>query len=95
MLVIDGRAENFFLEATLLGTKNIPYTEAGNRKNELNQGQVTILFCDGPQCPQSPWAIQALLDAGHPAEKLMYYRGGMHDWLTLDLPVKMPSSADK
>lgn len=95
MPVIDGRTENFFLEATLPGAKNIPYTEAGNRIDELDQGHMTILFCNGPQCPQSPWAIRALLDAGYPAEKLMYYRGGMHDWLTLGLPVKMPSSTDK
>lgn len=93
--VIDGRTENFFLDATLPGAKNIPYTEAGNRINELNQGQMTILFCNGPQCPQSPSAIRALLDAGYPAEKLMYYRGGMHDWLTLGLPVKIPSSVDE
>lgn len=93
--VIDGRTENFFLEATLPGAKNIPYTEAGGRVNELNPDQLTVLFCNGPQCPQSPWAIRALLEAGYPAEKLMYYRGGMHDWLTLGLPVKVTSSVNE
>jgi len=93
--VIDGRTENFFQEATLPGAKNIPFTEAGERISELNRDQMTILFCNGPQCPQSPWAIRALLESGYPAEKLMYYRGGMHDWLTLGLPVRVPSSVEK
>jgi len=52
---------------------------------------VSILFCNGPQCPQSPWAIRALLEAGQPAESLAYYRGGMHDWVTLAMPTEATS----
>lgn len=89
--LVDGRTENFFRESTLPGAKNIPYTQAGERVNELNRDGMTILFCNGPQCPQSPWAIRALLEAGYPAEKILYYRGGMHDWLTLGFPVNIPS----
>ena len=32
-------------------------------------------------------AIRALLAAGVPPERLLYYRGGIHDWMTLGLPV--------
>ncbi len=49
--------------------------------------QPTIFFCNGPQCPQSPTAIKALLEAGYPPEKIQYYRVGMHDWITLGLPI--------
>ena len=28
------------------------------------------------------------LEAGYPADNILYFRGGMHDWITLDLPVK-------
>ena len=54
---------------------------------QLEREQPTIFFCNGPQCGQSPTAIRALLAAGYPADKMLYYRGGLHDWLTLGLPV--------
>lgn len=90
--IIDGRTENFFQEATLPGAKNIPYTEAADRIEELDPAQKVILFCNGPQCPQSPRAIHALLENGFPKENILYYRGGMHDWMTLGLPINKPSS---
>ncbi len=49
------------------------------------------LFCNGPWCDQSPRAIRYLLEAGFPAEKLFYYRGGMQDWLMLGLSVVRPA----
>lgn len=55
--------------------------------DELDRSKPTIFFCNGPQCPQSPTAIRKLLSAGYPPEKILYYRGGMHDWITLGLPV--------
>lgn len=42
-------------------------------------------FCNGPACPQSPNAIQAMVDNGFPPHKIQYYRGGMQDWLVLGL----------
>ena len=48
----------------------------------------TILFCNGPQCAATPDAIRRLFDAGHPPERLLYYRGGIHDWVTLGLPLE-------
>lgn len=44
-----------------------------------------LLFCNGPWCDQSPRAIQNLLLAGYPADKIRYYRGGMQLWLLLGL----------
>lgn len=49
------------------------------------------LFCNGPWCDQSPRAIRYLIDAGYPAEKLRYYRGGMQNWLLLGLTVVKPA----
>lgn len=46
-----------------------------------------VLFCNGPWCDQLPRAIRNLLDAGYPADKLRYYRGGMQDWMILGLTV--------
>ena len=85
--VIDGRTPDFYKESTIPGSKNIPHTDVAERMGELDRSQPSIFFCNGPQCPQSPTAIKKLLGAGYPADKILYYRGGMHDWLTLGLPV--------
>jgi len=50
------------------------------------------LFCNGPWCGQSPRAIGNLISVGYPAEKLLYYRGGMQSWLMLGLTVVVPES---
>lgn len=64
---------------------------AGDVWGELDSSRVSILFCNGPQCPQSPWAIRALLEAGQPTDSLAYYRGGVHDWVTLARPTEATS----
>lgn len=51
-----------------------------------------LLFCNGPWCDQSPRAIQELITAGYPAEKLKYYRGGMQVWMSLGLSVARPNA---
>ena len=33
-------------------------------------------------------AASALLDRGYPADRLRDYRGGLHDWMTLGLPIE-------
>ena len=73
---------------TIPGSVHIPHDEIVDRRDELDPGRVSILFCNGPQCPQSPHAIRSLIDAGFPAEALAYYRGGMHDWVTLSMPTE-------
>ncbi|WP_159520183.1 rhodanese-like domain-containing protein [Sunxiuqinia indica] len=86
--VIDGRTPDFYKVSTIPGAKNIPHKEVVDRMDELNRDEPAIFFCNGPQCPQSPSAIRNLLEAGYPPDKILYYRGGMHDWVTLGLPVE-------
>lgn len=56
--------------------------------------QELALYCNGPWCEQSPRAIRHLLDAGYPADKLHYYRGGMQDWLSLGLTTVLPPATN-
>lgn len=86
--VIDSRKHDNPVTPTIKGSVNIPHTEMAERMDELDREQQAIFFCNGPQCPQSPTAIRTLLEAGYPPEKILYYRGGMHDWITLGLPVE-------
>lgn len=85
--LVDSRTTNFFVDSTIPGAVNIPHPEAAARIDELNGKRPSIFFCNGPQCGQSPNAIRALLAVGYPPDKILYYRGGLHDWLTLGFPV--------
>lgn len=85
--MIDIRAPGTRYGARIPGTKAIPISDIVDRMGELDRTRETIFYCNGPQCPQSPTAIKKLLDAGYPADKIWYYRGGMHAWITLGLPV--------
>lgn len=51
-----------------------------------------MVFCNGPWCGQAPRAIENLLAAGYPAEKIGYYRGGMQLWQLFGLTVYVPQT---
>lgn len=61
---------------------------------ELDFSQVITLslFCNGPWCDQSPRAIKGLINAGYPANKIQYYRGGMQAWKSFSLTTVLPVS---
>lgn len=86
--IIDSRKENTTEGVSIPGSKSIPYDELAGRMDELDKEYPNIFFCNGPQCPQSSTAVKNLLNAGFPANRILYYRGGMHDWITLGLPVQ-------
>ena len=86
--IIDTRKINTTGAVSISGSKNIPYDKLVGRMDELDENYPNIFFCNGPQCPQSSTAISNLLDAGYPADRILYYRGGMHSWITLGLPAQ-------
>jgi rhodanese-related sulfurtransferase len=87
-ILIDSRVPGSFGGLTIPGARNIPHDQALERRSELDPSEVNILFCNGPQCPQSPNALAELVAAGFPPEHLAYYRGGMHDWVSLAMPTQ-------
>lgn len=109
-VLVDSRTPDWFATGTIPGAINIPYTQAVEQLAKLgcdpdfegmfdcaNAGQV-ILFCNGLWCGQSPTAIRAMIEAGFPADRISYYRGGMQVWRLLGLTVAgggnpMPGSA--
>lgn len=86
--LVDTRVPDSRSGVTLPGAVNIPHDQVLDRKDELVRDRVHILFCNGPQCPQTPDALQTLSDDGYPLDRLAYYRGGMHDWVTLAMPTE-------
>lgn len=87
-LLVDTRVADSRSGQTLPGSLHLAHDEIAARRSELPSDAVSILFCNGPQCTQTPDAIRRLLDAGHAASSLAYYRGGLHDWVTLGYPTE-------
>ncbi len=100
-VVIDSRVAKWYNDGTIPGAEHIPYTEISDRLDELGcepdfdgwdcqAAKHVALFCNGPWCGQSPTAIRAMINAGYPADRIYYYRGGMQLWRMLGLTVIRP-----
>ncbi len=98
VIVVDSRTPDWYTGGTIPGAVNIPYTEAVDRMGELGceidfdgwnceAAKPVALFCNGLWCGQSPAAIRRMIEAGYPAERIHYYRGGMQTWRLLGLTV--------
>jgi rhodanese-related sulfurtransferase len=101
--VIDSRTWEWFSDGTIPGAVHMPWTGINERLDELGceigfdgweceDARKVALFCNGPWCGQSPTAIRAMIQAGYPAERISYYRGGMQLWRLLGLTVVRPGS---
>jgi rhodanese-related sulfurtransferase len=55
---------------------------------DFSEAKLALVFCNGSWCSQSPKAIYKLINIGYPPEKLLWYRGGLQDWLIYDFPVE-------
>lgn len=44
-----------------------------------------VVYDAGPLAPDAGALVMALIDAGYPAQKIKYYRGGMQMWVALGL----------
>ena len=99
--VIDSRVRPDWEGGTIPGAINIPYNEMPDRLHELgcepdfdgflcDDAARVLLFCNGPWCGQSPTAIRGIIEAGYPADRISYYRGGMQVWRMLGLTVGVP-----
>jgi len=64
---------------------NIKETKEGL---DFSKAKTLLLFCNGSWCSQSPKAIFKLMNIAYPEEKLLWYRGGLQDWLIYDFTVE-------
>ena len=102
VIVTDSRVRADYLGGTIPGAVHLPYTEVADRLDVLGcevdfdgfdctNARSVVLFCNGPWCGQSPTAIRRMIEAGFPAERISYYRGGMQVWRMLGLSVIVPA----
>ena len=96
--VMDSRTPEWFAGGSIPGAVNVPYTVVLDRLADFGceadfdgwdctNAQHVVLFCNGSWCGQSPTAIRNMIEAGYPADRISYYRGGMQAWRLLGLTV--------
>jgi rhodanese-related sulfurtransferase len=64
----------------------------GDGALEYKSALEVVVYCDGPWSDQALLVVSYLIEAGYPAEKLKFYRGGMQDWLHLGLTIAAPGN---
>ena len=76
----------------LLGAKSKEGKNNDKKDGEydFSDAKKLAIYCNGPWCGQSPTAIKALIKAGYPESKLLYYRGGMQLWKIFSLTTVLP-----
>ena len=98
VVVMDSRTPSWFEGGSIPGAVNVPYTQVIDHLGELGcepdfdgweceNPKRVALFCNGNWCGQSPTAIRNMIEVGYPADRIYYYRGGMHAWRMLGLTV--------
>ncbi len=90
--IVDTRLAHFYREGTIPSARNAPHEQIEESISGLDPQLATIFFCNGPQCAATSSAIHALLAGGYRAEAIIFYRGGIHDWMTLGLPIEIPAA---
>lgn len=86
--LIDTRRPEFVASSgTIAGAIAIEWELIDEQIDQLDRAGKNVLFCNGPQCAATPRAVERLLAAGFPPELLAYYRGGIHDWVSLGYPL--------
>jgi len=98
-VVVDSRSVETQYGGTIPGSVNLPYNEIADRLDEVGcdgspagwsceQALNVVLYCNGPNCGQSPRAMASMVETGFPAAKIFYYRGGMLAWTSLGLTTR-------
>lgn len=98
-LLVDVRRPEGFVAGTVPGAVNVPAATLGRdnpyrddllsalgvRSGDYTGAFDLVILAGGADDGKGPEAVRALLDAGYPATKLKYYRGGVAAWRGLGL----------
>jgi len=69
---------------------NLLNVSVDKKKLDFSKAKKIILFCNGSWCAQSARAIEELAKLGYPKDKLLWYRGGLQDWIGLGFTTIKP-----
>jgi rhodanese-related sulfurtransferase len=91
IVVIDARAEDYYLRAHIPGALNFPHrtmTEASTR--QLDRSKTYVVYCDGIGCNASTKGAYKLASLGFRVKELL---GGLDFWLRDGHPVASGTAA--
>lgn len=85
--------DDYFTGEMIPGSRRVRVTEVVRRARELglDEGDEIVVYCSGPDCPQSTDAARKLADLGF--ENVLDYEGGLTAWKEEGLPVEATSVA--
>lgn len=87
--VIDTRRREYVERTGVIPTaEHVEWESINDHPEAFDDNGPTVLYCNGPQCGATPNAVRLLLEAGRDPKSILYYRGGMQDWMGLGLPVE-------
>lgn len=78
--------DELFMESYQRNLKKLGIKKSKNGF-DFSEAKTVVLFCNGPWCVQSNRAMKNLINMGYPQEKMMWYRGGIHSWVSMSLPL--------
>ena len=98
-IVVDTRTSVTQYGGTIPGSISVPFDEITEQLDALGcigsiakwncmEAYNVVLYCNGPNCGQSPRAMAAMVEVGFPSDKIFYYRGGMLAWTSLGLTTR-------
>ena len=80
--------DQYYSFENIEGSRHVPLDQVGREvanKNIPKDAEI-IVYCAGPECPQSGMAAQKLLALGYTNVKA--YEGGLEEWEAAGLPIK-------
>jgi len=79
------RYDEDFEEEFQTAYKNLGVKVTAGNKLDFSEAKTAVFFCNGPWCPLSSRSIKYLNSIGYPANKLIWYRGGISAWEAVNL----------
>jgi len=83
-------ADDFSIEEALILFGAEKNESSDEESWDFFDAKLLAVWCNGPWCGQSHGAIEGLLSLGYPADKILYYRGGMQVWKIFGLTTVVP-----
>ncbi|NCB54710.1 MAG: rhodanese-like domain-containing protein [Epsilonproteobacteria bacterium] len=59
-------------------------------KLDFSHAKTALIFCNASWCAQSHLMIDQLIKMGYPKEKILWYRGGLQDWVLFGFSTTKP-----
>ena len=81
----------YYSNENIAGSRHVPLDTIGREVASTNLPKDTeiVVYCAGPQCPQSGMVVEKLLTYGY--TNVLAYEGGLEEWEAAGLPIVQDS----